>query len=297
MAFTIKDYLELLELLAKNPEWKSELRRSLFSEEFLTMPALVGEQSDRQQRMEEQQQRMEEQQQRMEERQQRMEEELVALTAAQRRTDEHLAALTGLYRESQQRTDERLDRLEETVQHLTENVAALTEQMLKLTERVDALAIGQQRLVDKVGELQGDMLEMRYRDHVGPYFGRILRRPQLVDLSLHLDALEAALDSDEFDEVLLLDLVVSGTPRRISDAPEIWLAMEISYAVDENDLARAVRRANLLRKAGYQAIPAVAGKRATRGTAESIGAQRVIYFEDGRINFLEDAVSRWISGN
>ena len=38
MAFTVEDFQDLVRLLAQHPEWRSELRRVLLSEELLTVP-------------------------------------------------------------------------------------------------------------------------------------------------------------------------------------------------------------------------------------------------------------------
>ena len=114
---------------------------------------------------------------------------------------------------------------------------------------------------------------------VGSCFGRHVRRPQVVDLADYIDMLEATLSTDD---LLRLDLVVSGPLRQAFDAGEIWLAIEISSAMDRNDIARAVRRADFFRQAGYRAIPVAVGARATRGTAAYTESQQVVLLEDGR---------------
>ena len=38
MAFTVEDFQDLVRLLAQHPEWRSELRRLLLSEELLMVP-------------------------------------------------------------------------------------------------------------------------------------------------------------------------------------------------------------------------------------------------------------------
>ncbi len=65
--------------------------------------------------------------------------------------------------------------------------------------------------------------------------------------------------------MLRLDLLVCGPPRQRPDVLEVWPAAEISAVVDQGDVERAQRRAEHLRRAGYRAIPVVAGERLTRG--------------------------------
>ena len=38
MAFTIEDYRDLVQLLSERPEWRSELRQLLLSDELLILP-------------------------------------------------------------------------------------------------------------------------------------------------------------------------------------------------------------------------------------------------------------------
>jgi len=59
---------------------------------------------------------------------------------------------------------------------------------------------------------------------------------------------------------------------------DVWLAVEISATVDTKDVERAVERAAMLRKAGYAAIPAVAGREATFIAEEAAHVQGVLLF-------------------
>jgi hypothetical protein len=43
MAFTVRDFHDLVELLEQHPEWRAELRRLVLSEELLALPQVVGE--------------------------------------------------------------------------------------------------------------------------------------------------------------------------------------------------------------------------------------------------------------
>ena len=210
--------------------------------------------------------------------------------------------------ESHQRAEIRLTRLEEAVAALQEAVAALQEAVAALQEAVAALveaqqrteiqlaglAASHQRLVDKFGEVEGHTLEQAYREKAVAYFGRLLRRPQVVSLNSLWDVLEARLTSDELDEALLLDLVVRGRPRLGEDREEVWLAVEVSVVVDMGDVTRARRRAELLRRAGYRAIPVVAGKTVTQGAEAEARDQSVVMLQDGRSSLWDEALARWI---
>ena len=94
MAFTVRDYQDLLSLLNAHPEWREELRRAILSDDFLALPTIVRELAAAQKRTEEQLailgQRVDE------------------LAAAQKRTEEQVRELAA----AQKRTEERLDRVE-----------------------------------------------------------------------------------------------------------------------------------------------------------------------------------------
>ena len=53
MAFTVEDYRDLVQLLSERPEWRSELRQLLLSDELLTLPEIVRGLAEAQQRTEE----------------------------------------------------------------------------------------------------------------------------------------------------------------------------------------------------------------------------------------------------
>ena len=116
-------------------------------------------------------------------------------------------------------TEARLERLESTVERLVEQMCALVE--------------AQQRITDTVGDLKGRLLELTYRDKAGAYFGPLLRQLRVVDPHTLEDALETHLSPDEFKDVLLLDLLLRGQPRYHPQAPEVWLAVEVSSVVDK----------------------------------------------------------------
>ncbi len=275
MAFTVQDYQDLVRLLQEHPEWREELRRSLFSEDLLALPMIVRQLAEAQQRTEERlnilTQRVDALTQRVDALTQRVE----ALAEAQQRTEERLNALT-----------QRVDALAEAQQRTEERLATLTDQ-------VRVLAEGLQQLTDTVGRLKGQVLERTYTDRAGSYFGRLLRRVRVVEVHSLEDTLEAILTPEEFQELLPLDLLVSGRVRYAPETPEIWLAIEISSVIDRGDIERVVQRTRLLKKAGYRVIPVVAGEAVTEGGQELAQSYPVVLVQDGQIAFWEKAIAEW----
>jgi len=160
-----------------------------------------------------------------------------------------------------------------------------------LAEQVRALAEAQGRTEDRLGRIMGDVLELRYREHVGGYFGRWLKRTRAVRPETLETTLEAALSHEELLEVLRLDLLVSGLLRDRPDAPEVWLAVEVAAMLNEADVERAGRRAALLRKAGYRAIPVVAGEGVNPGATALLQDGSVVLVLDGRSQGWDEALA------
>lgn len=237
MAFTVEDYRDLVQLLSERPEWRSELRQLLLSDELLALPEIVR----------------------------------------------------GLA-EAQQRAEEQLSEIKTAMQHLTEQVAALTRDVRELTEN-------QQRIDNTVSRLKGESLEWSYRNKIYGYFGYLMRRLKVVDLSTIDEALETTLTSGEFRDVFRLDLLATGQLRESPGGPEIWLAIEISSVVDRNDVDRAWRRASLIRRVGPLVLPVAAGERATAGAETAACDQNVVLMTDGQAEFWDVAVSAWINSS
>jgi hypothetical protein len=181
--------------------------------------------------------------------------------------------------EAQRQTQEQVQKLASTVSLLAEQVRSLVE--------------AQKHTDDTVGSLKGRMLELTYQNKAAAYFGPLLRRPRVVDLGALLETLEAHLSPEEFRDVLQLDLLVSGKPRLPSEAPEVFLAVEISSVIDERDIERALRRSALLRRAGFRVIPVVAGERATLGAEDEARTHHVVMLQDGRTFLWTEALHTW----
>jgi hypothetical protein len=276
---------DLTQVLALHPEWRAEVRRLVLTDELLSLPDLVRELTQAQARTE---QHLEE----LALAQARTEQRVEELAQAQARTEQSLKELA----QAQARTEQRRDRLDATVQKLVE-AQERTEQ------RVEELAQVQQRMWGDLSRLKGQGLEQQYAQKAASYLGRWLRRVRVV-LPGALDAatesqLETRLTLDELQELLRLDVVIAGTTRPPAASREVWLAMEVSSVIDRDDMERARRRAALLRKAGYQAVPVVprtplmgvAGEALTQGATELLQTAPIVLMLDGRSEGWEAALA------
>ena len=93
--------------------------------------------------------------------------------------------------------------------------------------------------------------------------------------------------------MLLTDLLVRGRAAQRPTKPEVWLVVEISSVVDREDVARAVRRAELLRRAGLKGVPVVAGEGATEGADTEARARGVPMLSDGAPQLWDEALTAW----
>jgi hypothetical protein len=227
--------------------------------------------------------------------QKRTEQRVEELAAAQKRTEQRVDRLEAAVLElaaAQKRTEQRVDRLEAAVLEL----AAAQK---RTEQRVEELAAAQkrtedilQRLVIRVGKNTGKILEIDYRDKAFAYFGTILRKVKVISLQDLEPVLEQRLSEAEFNALLPLDLLVSGQVRR-SDQPNdvVYLAVEVSAVIDDNDVDRAQQRAALLRKAGYRTVAAVAGEEITESALSAATAHNVLVVQDGLKQNWEQALA------
>ena len=123
--------------------------------------------------------------------------------------------------------------------------------------RLDGVETRLDRMDNHLGQLRGQALEQKYRDNAPAYFGRLLHRLRVVTKQQLANLLEEDLSVEQFQDALLIDLVVRGRPRSHPDLGEVWLAVEISTIIDRSDVLRASRRAQLIQKAGTQTLPIV----------------------------------------
>ena len=214
---------------------------------------------------------------RLAEAQARTEARVKELAEAQARTE----AESQKYRDA---SEARFARIEATLDRLTEAQAQTEAQLRDLVQVV-------KKMQDTLAAVKGRQLEFNYHYRAGAYFGPLLRRLRAF-LPVELESeLETRLSAEDFRDLLSLDLVVTGQPRHLPDAPQVWLAVEVSSVVDRHDVERAIHRAGLLRRAGLRAIPVVAGEDITVGAQRDAEAHRVVVLQDGQALFWEAALA------
>ncbi len=224
--------------------------------------------ADAQARSEDRLVRLEQTVQKLAEAQARTEARVEGLAEAQARTEARVEGLA----DAQTRTEARLDRLEETVQKLAE---AQTRTEAKLEQLIEIVT----KLVIRSDRHEGDLLELKFRDRLPSFLGRLLRKAKVIEAAELIDAIEPTVGAVAVDDFLRSDVVATGT----LDGSSVYLVGEISYTADEDDVMRAARRTACLVKAGLPAVGLVACEKISPQTAEYASKEGVRVWLDGRM--------------
>jgi hypothetical protein len=211
------------------------------------------------------------------------------LVEAQNKIENRLDSLEKALAElakAQKNSDARIDKLEKAVAELVQVQRNFEARLEKVEARLE-------RVEGRLGKLEGRSLESDYRDKAPSYFGRLLRKTRVVQIGRMADEMESRLTPEELDDLLQIDLVVKGNPRIAPDLGEVMLVVEISVVVDRNDINRAVRRADILRKTGIKAVPVAAGERHTEGAEKALKDKSVVVFQNGTVTNWPEALRYW----
>ncbi len=261
MAFTVRDFHDLVELLQQQPDWRVELRRLVLSEELLTLPQLVRD--------------LAESQQRVEQRLSRLEQIVAELAEGQRRTEQRVAEL----HEAQIKTEQRVAELVEAQTKTEQRIAELGEAQTKTEQRLGRIEIDH-------GSFKGFLLEERHRQRPFLFFRSLVRKPRVLferglDDLLDEPVARGILSQAQADDVVRADVVVQG--RLTTDRSEVYLVVEVSWGVGISDVERAARRARLLARAGVATMPVVSGNGITPEAVDRCREMQVWQLIDGRI--------------
>jgi hypothetical protein len=153
-----------------------------------------------------------------------------------------------------------------------------------------------ERSLIEVQQHLDDLIGMQLRDRCAErpgFFWDLVANPTAMTIRELNDLLQRAEDDGRLTHadacrVLWADIVIRGGD---SDAP-VYLLVKVSRKVAGDDVRRAVRRAAILRKAGFDARPVVAGERIRRSAldlAERLGVGRMFECEfDGEDSVIDD---------
>jgi hypothetical protein len=290
MAFTVEDFEDMLRILERNPEWQERMRRAILSRELLELPerllALV-------QQLIESDARNSAQIAELTRTVQRHDEAIATLIQTVQRHNEILLRHDELIAEliqTVQRHDALIAELIQTVQRQGEQIAELTrtvqrhdaliaeliqtvqrhdEQIAELVQVVRELAEAQRRT-----EARLERLENRLEGEIGRQSGERYEREVVASAPVFFyggqgGGLGNSMVQDQLRQWLQplfeqgVEISNLANPFR---ADIIWwkgdrvMVVEVGIKVSRDDVNRAAARAELLRRAGVNATPAVIGE-------------------------------------
>jgi hypothetical protein len=238
MALSIDDMREWLAILRDHPEWKAEVRREVLSEELLSLPDLVRQNGEDIRALR----------------------EVVAQNSVDiRQNSIDIQALKEVV--AQNSAD--IQALKEVVAQNSADIRTLTEKVSALTDRMDNFVGVTIRLDGRLGAAEGSLAESHWVAKYTGRFGRLATKARIINPD-DLDAFylawdEGRLTDEDAAAVRALDILISGVEGKGAEKRQVLLAVEISIRIEQQDVERAVKRAEILRRLGYHTVPVVAG--------------------------------------
>ncbi len=166
---------------------------------------------------------------------------------------------------------EELLRLPQRFEQMEKRFGRMEKRVDKMERDIEVLKQDVAVLKQDVAALKGSDFERTIRERAPAYLGRLIRRCRTVSFEALAEWLEDAVDrglisEEEKNDALLVDLVARG---RVRSGREVVLAVEASVKVDVEDVERASKRAEVLRR-GLEAevIGVVIGRERTERAEE-----------------------------
>lgn len=253
MPITPADIDAFIDLLRQDPALRQRVFAAIAPEEFLALPAKVD----------------------------RLAGEVSASRTASEERFARIEAILERLAESQSRTEAEIASFREAAEQRFQRVE---QELAELRKAIDLFRQAAQerfqKLEDEWAKLLGRYLEEQYAKHIYSYFGHVLRRMRLLTPSDIDDLVRPALTIAEVKDLFLADIIARG---RLLEQPdqEVYLVMEVSRTVEESDVARARRRADLMRKAGLPCVAAVGGEQITEAGRLEAEHSQVLYTLEG----------------
>ncbi|MDW8060182.1 MAG: hypothetical protein RMK01_08920 [Thermomicrobium sp.] len=189
---------------------------------------------------------------------------------------------------------DRMERVERQQAETTEQIRLLTDRMERVEQQIAELAAAVRRHTDDLGQLRGWYLEVRMRDRAPAIFGIWMDETRVVPPMEVRKLVRDALTRGQLQRLLDADIIAIGVLDDHPARPTVWLVIEVSTTVDQNDVERALARAELLRRVVPHVIPVVAGDQLTDPARVLTEGERVVVVHDGTIVGWEEAIERWV---
>ena len=271
---TINSFDDILQAMEQDPALREAMRRHILTEELLQLPAQVN--------------RLETSVAQLQESQNRLETSVAQLQEGQNRLETSVAQL----QEGQNQLETSVAQLQEGQNQLETSVAQLQEGQNQLETSIDNLEAGQEELkgrIDSMAGRLGDAVGHAYEARAVGLTPRRLRQvmgigsatlimaatqPSSYEMhqTLYLAVEDGLVSETEAEDLENLDLIFTGQDL---DGNTVQAAIEASVTVNQQDIRRAVRRAEILERATrVPSRPAVIGENISpedQSEAENLG--------------------------
>jgi len=208
--YSIVTFADILRALKSHPDWLEELRKIILTTELLELPKKFDELLKRVEKIE-------------------SDVEILKQDVAVLKQDVAV--------------------LKQDVAVLKQDVAVLKQDVAVLKQDVEILKKDMAYLKGEFGRFKGKDFERTIKDKHYAYFGKLLRKTKLVQFEEILQIIDDAeekglIKEEQRDSLLNLDIIVKGQIK--STQKPVVLAVEISYSLYEDDIERAIERAQIL---------------------------------------------------
>ena len=254
-------FADIIRALKEHPEWLEELRKIILTTELIELPRKFEELLGNVKKLDKKVDRIEQD------------------MAVLKQDVTVLKQDVSVLKQDVAILKQDVDVLKQDVAILKQDVAVLKQDVAILKQDVAMLKQDVAYLKGEFGRFKGREFERTIREKYYAYFGRLLRKSKLINFEEILPLLESAEDKNLISEeqklsVLQLDLLVSGELKPTKK--KVFLAVEVSYSLHEEDIERSVERANilahLLKKEVIPVLVSVEVKREVEKKIEDKGA-------------------------
>ena len=277
MTTTINDISDLARILEERPEWAETLRSLLLSREVLEQPEKMAQLTERLdqfiQEMREHNRRADARQDQFDQFTREMREFVLETREHNRRADARMDRFDQFIQETREQSRRADERLEQFILETRENSRRADERLeqfiLETRENSRRANERMDRFDDRLGRVLGDALENQLHGRIVPLIaGRLnLRRPVILKSRFFqlepalYDQLDAAEDAGRITprqsgQLQQADFILRG--QRKDTREPVYVVVEASRTIKENDITRARERADILAAVTGSAALAVA---------------------------------------
>ena len=224
-------FADIIRALKEHPEWLEELRKIILTTELIELPKKFEEMLVRMEKFEKKVDKIE------------RDVEILKQDVTVLKQD------VAVLKQDVAVLKEDVAVLKQDVEILKQDVAVLKQDVEILKQDVGLLKQDVSYLKGEFGRFKGKEFERTIRERYYAYFGRILRKSKLIPFEEIIPFLETAeeektITEDQKVSALQLDLLIKGEIKKVKK--EVYLAIEVSYSLQEDDIERAIERAGIL---------------------------------------------------